>query len=83
MNPAKLQTILFDLRQLVGLSLVIDGKMIDSISVSSLLKSGVVQLTQENEPGLEDGDGFSRRLQFVLVGLHRSFANSAGVRGEC
>jgi hypothetical protein len=56
--------------------------MIDLIGVSSLLKSGVVQLAQENEPGFEDGDDFSRRFQSVLIGFHRSMANSDRSRGE-
>src|SRR5215467_13516017 len=42
MNPVKLRAILFDLGQLIGLSLVVDGKMTDSISVPTLLEGGVV-----------------------------------------
>jgi hypothetical protein len=72
MNSRKARVFLFDLRQLLFLIAFRNGDSGHSISVSTLLKSGVIKLAKRKEPRFEDCDDLSGRLQFVLVSFHGS-----------
>src|SRR5215510_2188948 len=67
MNSRNARVFLFDLRQLFFLIAFRNGDASHPISVSTLLKRGVIKFAKRKEPRLEDCDNLSGRLQFALV----------------
>jgi hypothetical protein len=70
MNSCEARVLLFDLRQLLFLIAFRNGEASHPISISTLLKRGVIKFAKRKEPRFEDCDNLSGWLQFVLVGFH-------------
>jgi hypothetical protein len=72
MNSCEARVFQFDLRQLLLLIAFRNGDAGHPISVSALLKRGVIKFAKRDQPRFEDCDNLSGRLQFVLEGFHGS-----------
>jgi hypothetical protein len=70
MNSCEARVFLFDLWQLLFLIAFRNGDAGHPISVSTLLKRGVIKFAKRTQPRFEDCDNLSGWLQFVLVGFH-------------